>query len=120
MEVTLPIKPECLGKANYFALRVRGDSMIGAGINEGDYVIVQQQETANHGDIVVAVLGDETTVKFLRISGKGLFLEAANPAYPPISLTGKGHEPNNESHEGISNTKMPVNRSMPRTSPLKY
>jgi len=93
MEGILPIKPERLGKANYFALRVRGDSMIGAGINEGDHVIVQQQETARNGDIVVALLGDETTVKFFRISGKELFLEAANPAYPPIPFTAKAHEP---------------------------
>jgi len=75
-----------LGNGSYFALRVQGDSMLDAGIQEGDYVIVRQQEAANSGEIVIALLGEEVTVKRLRRKGKALFLEAANPAYPPISL----------------------------------
>jgi repressor LexA len=77
-----------LGNGNHFALRVQGDSMIDAGIQEGDYVIVRQQDAANPGDIIVALLGEEVTVKRLRRKGSALFLEAANAAYEPIPLTG--------------------------------
>jgi SOS-response transcriptional repressor LexA len=61
--------------------------MIDAGIHDGDYVIVRQQEAANSGEIVVAVLGEDVTVKRLRKKGAALMLEAANPAYAPIPLT---------------------------------
>jgi len=67
-----------------FALRVRGDSMTGAGILAGDYVIVRQQEGANAGDIVVALLGEEATVKYYRPGRGRVELVAANPAYEPI------------------------------------
>ena len=50
------------GDPSYFALRVRGESMVGAGILSGDIVVVRQQQSADHGDIVVALLGDEATV----------------------------------------------------------
>lgn len=87
-EGTLSLSPELLGTGEHFALRIQGDSMIEAGISNGDYVIVRQQEAANLGEIVVALLGDEVTVKRLRKKGSALFLEAANPAYTPIPLTG--------------------------------
>jgi len=67
-----------------FALRVRGDSMIDAGILEGDYVVVRKQERASAGDIVVGLLDDEATVKYYRPSGTHLELVAANPRYQPI------------------------------------
>ena len=67
-----------------FALRVRGDSMTGAGILAGDYVIVRQQENASAGEIVVALLGDEATVKYYRPVRGRVELVAANPAYEPI------------------------------------
>ena len=82
-----------LGSGDHFALRVQGDSMIDAGIQEGDYAIVQQQDAANPGDIVVALLGEEVTVKRLRRKGSALFLEAANAAYEPIPLTGVSPPP---------------------------
>ena len=75
--------------AGLFALRVRGDSMIGAGILEGDYVVVRSQERASAGDIVVGLLEDEATVKYFRPRGSHIELVAANPAYPPI-IVGKG------------------------------
>jgi repressor LexA len=86
-EGTLSLGPASLGSGPHFALRVQGDSMIGAGIENGDYVLIRQQDTASSGDIVVALLGDEVTVKRLRKKGKALFLEAANAAYAPIPLT---------------------------------
>jgi repressor LexA len=67
-----------------FALKVRGDSMVGAGIMAGDYVVVRQQERANAGEIVVALVGDEATVKYYRPREDSVELVAANPKYEPI------------------------------------
>ncbi|WP_340693623.1 transcriptional repressor LexA [Hyphomonas sp.] len=66
----------------HFALEVKGDSMIEAGILEGDLVILRRTESANTGDIVVALIdGEEATLKRLRRKGASVALEAANPAY---------------------------------------
>ena len=71
----------------YFALRVRGESMLGLGILPGDLVVVHQQETARNGEIVVALLEDEATVKtFSRKDGR-IWLLPANPDYQPIDGT---------------------------------
>lgn len=67
-----------------FALRVRGDSMVGAGILDGDVVIVRRQRVAATGDIVVARVGDDATVKRLRLSRGRVELCPENPAYKPI------------------------------------
>ena len=72
------------GKDGYFALRVKGDSMIEAGIYDGDKVIVRPQETADHGDIVVAMIRDEATVKRLSIHNGEVWLLPENPEYRPI------------------------------------
>lgn len=72
------------GDPNCFALRVRGDSMVGAGILSGDKVVVRPQPTAMDGQIVVALLGDEATVKRLCLRGGRVLLMPENPAYPPI------------------------------------
>ena len=69
-----------------FALQVKGDSMIDADICEGDLVIVRQQPIAENGEIVVALMGDEATVKRLFISDTLIELRAANPAYRPIRI----------------------------------
>ena len=69
---------------DYFALNVRGDSMIGAGILDGDRVVVRAQPTADNGEIVVALLGDSATVKRFRKDGKQIWLLPENPAYDPI------------------------------------
>lgn len=68
----------------YFALRVRGESMINAGILPDDLVVVHQQPAANNGEIVVALLGDEATVKRLKRQGREVWLLPENPAYQPI------------------------------------
>jgi len=66
----------------HFALEVRGDSMIDAGILDGDVVLIQQTQNAENGDIVVALIDrEEATLKRLRKKGKSVALEAANPAY---------------------------------------
>jgi repressor LexA len=73
---------ELLGKGEHFALEVKGDSMIEAGIFEGDTVIIQRTDTATTGDIVVALVDDaEATLKRLRRKGDSIALEAANPTY---------------------------------------
>jgi repressor LexA len=72
----------------YFALHVRGESMINAGILDGDLVVVRRQPVANNGEIVVALLGDEATVKrFSRRNGH-VWLLPENEAYTPIDGTG--------------------------------
>jgi len=72
------------GTGDLFALRVRGDSMIDAGILENDYVVVRQQDSATPGDMVVALIEDEATVKFYRPGGNAIELVPANPRYQPI------------------------------------
>ncbi|MEE8105932.1 MAG: transcriptional repressor LexA [Planctomycetota bacterium] len=67
-----------------FGLRVRGDSMRDAGILENDLVLVHRQETARHGDIVVALVGDEATVKRFQKKGRRIELHPANPDYETI------------------------------------
>jgi repressor LexA len=72
-----------------FALTVRGESMTGAGILPGDLVIVRRQERAPDGAIVVAAVGDETTVKRLKLRRRRPELHAENPDFPPI-VPGRG------------------------------
>ena len=75
------------GDPSCFALRVRGESMIGAGILDGDRVIVRPQQTAEDGQIVVARIGDEATVKRLRRRDGQIWLLPENPAFSPIDGT---------------------------------
>jgi len=83
IEDHLLLSPDLAGEG-WFALRVRGDSMINAGILEGDLVLVQPQQDAPDGTIIVALVEDEATVKRLdRASGR-VRLIAENPAYEPI------------------------------------
>ncbi len=70
--------------AELFALRVRGDSMVDAAILPGDVVIVRQQDSAQSGEVVVAMVDDEATVKTLRRRGRRVELHPANSAYAPI------------------------------------
>ncbi|MEO0990710.1 MAG: transcriptional repressor LexA [Pseudomonadota bacterium] len=70
------------GNARHYALEVKGDSMIEAGINDGDVVVIREGSTADNGDIVVALVeGYEATLKRFRRRGNAIALEAANPAY---------------------------------------
>ncbi len=72
---------------DYFALNVTGDSMIEAGILDGDIVIVRRQSTAQNGEIVIAMINGEATVKRLKQDGRQIWLMPANPAYQPIDGT---------------------------------
>lgn len=70
------------GRGNHYALEVRGDSMIGVGINDGDIVVIRETDMADNGDIVVALIEDqEATLKKFYRNGSAIALEAANPAY---------------------------------------
>jgi len=70
------------GSGEHYALEVKGDSMIDAGINDGDVVVIREGETADNGDIVVALIKDqEATLKRFHRKGTAIALEAANPAY---------------------------------------
>ena len=73
--------------SEHFALQVKGDSMINAGILDGDYVIVRQQPTANDGDIVVALLGEEATVKRFFKTDEHIRLQPEHPTMEPIIVT---------------------------------
>jgi repressor LexA len=79
---TINVPPELLGAGEHFALEVRGDSMIEAGILDGDTVLIRKQDTAGTGEIVVALVdNEEATLKRLRKRGNAVALEAANPSY---------------------------------------
>jgi len=79
---TIDVPPELLTKGEHFALEVKGDSMIDAGILEGDTIIIRKGEDAGNGDIVVALVDEEeATLKRLRRRGDSIALEAANQAY---------------------------------------
>jgi repressor LexA len=79
---SIVVPPEMLSPGEHFALEVRGDSMIEAGIFEGDTVLIRKTDTADTGDIVVALVDEEeATLKRIRRKGASIALEAANPAY---------------------------------------
>jgi len=79
---TIHVPPEILSSGEHFALEVRGDSMIEAGIFEGDLALIRKSDTAETGDIIVALIDEEeATLKRLRKKGASIALEAANPAY---------------------------------------
>ena len=78
------VSADFLGKGNHFLLRVSGDSMIEAGILDGDLVIVRSQEVASNGDIVVALIDDEATVKRFYHRNDYVELRPENPAMEPI------------------------------------
>ncbi len=78
----LMVPENMLGAGEHFVLEVQGDSMLNAGILDGDYVVIRKTDSATSGDIVVAlVMGQEATLKRLRKKGASIALEAANPAY---------------------------------------
>lgn len=83
--MSLPI--DIVGDSASFMLSVRGESMIEAGINDGDYVVVKQQQTANNGDIVVAIIEDGATVKTFYKESDHIRLQPENSTMAPIVVT---------------------------------
>ncbi|MEV4691361.1 transcriptional repressor LexA [Micromonospora echinospora] len=85
VEEILSLPTELVGRGTLFALHVRGDSMIEAGIAHGDVIVVRQQPVADNGDIVAALIDDEATVKQYRIRDGHVELVPGNPRYPVIA-----------------------------------
>ncbi len=89
VEELLPLHEQFTGTGPTFMLRVRGDSMVDAGIFGGDFVVVRQQPEAQNGDIVVAgIPGDEATVKTFSRRGEQIVLTPANPTHEPMVFDG--------------------------------
>jgi repressor LexA len=87
VEEVLPLPADFTGEGDLFMLRVRGDSMIGAGILDGDFVVCRSQNTADDGDIVVAgIPGDEATVKTFTRTGDRVVLLPANERLGPMEF----------------------------------
>jgi repressor LexA len=87
VEELLPLPEDFTGTGSLFMLRVRGESMIEAGILDGDYVVVRQQPDADNGDIVVAGIPDEeATVKHFRRRNDRIILTPANPVFEPMDF----------------------------------
>ncbi len=81
---TLPVPAALLGAGDHYALEVSGDSMIEAGILDGDYALIRRTDTARDGEIVVALVrGEEATLKYLRRENGRVRLDPANAAYEP-------------------------------------
>lgn len=90
IEGEVPVPKAMLGTTDRaFLLRVKGDSMIGAHIADGDLVLIRPQQTAENGDLVAALLGDEATIKRFHSDDGEAILLPANPAYQPIPLRGR-------------------------------
>jgi len=87
IEDTFPVPVDFLDNSDVFMLIIKGDSMIGAGIFNGDYVLVRQQNHAINGDIVVALLEDEATVKTFYKENNVIRLQPQNPYMNPIIVT---------------------------------
>ena len=88
IEEILPLPTDLVGNDPVFMLRVRGDSMIDAGIFDGDLVVVRRQADAANGDIVAALVdGEEATVKRFRRDGSDVVLVAENPDFDPMVFT---------------------------------
>ncbi len=81
---TIPLPTEIVGDSSSFLLKVRGDSMIEIGINDGDYVVVREQPTANNGDVVVAIVEDGATVKTFYKEHDHVRLQPENSSMDPI------------------------------------
>jgi repressor LexA len=79
-----PLPKELVGEGELFMLKVAGDSMIGAAIADGDWVVIRQQSDAESGEIVAAMIDGEATVKTLKRSDNHIWLMPHNAAYPPI------------------------------------
>jgi repressor LexA len=100
----IPVSSSLFGaKKADFALKVKGDSMTGDHILDGDIIIARSQNTADNGDIVVALIGDEAVVKKIYRSKDKVELRSSNPAYLPIKITAASNDKAGESSQGSKN-----------------
>ena len=87
VEAIYPLPRELVGEGQLFMLRVRGESMIEAGVFDGDLVVIREQPQVEQGEMCAALIDGDATVKFFRRSRSGeVFLDPANPAYEPIPV----------------------------------
>lgn len=84
LEGFFPLPQQFATGGSFFVLRVEGDSMTGAGIEDGDYVVVRRQQTVENGEIAAVLLGEEATVKRFYRRESGFLLQPENEAYEPI------------------------------------
>jgi repressor LexA len=88
VEEVYPLPRDLVGEGTLFMLRVRGESMLQAGVLPGDFVVVRQQPTVEQGEMCAAMIDEEATVKFFRRTRAGeIFLDPANDGYEPIPVT---------------------------------
>ena len=87
VEDVFPLPRELVGEGSLFLLKVVGESMVDAAICDGDWVVVRQQNSANNGDVVAAMIDGEATVKTFKRSGKKVWLLPHNPLFEPIDGT---------------------------------
>jgi repressor LexA len=89
IEEVMPLPTELVGDGPVFLLEVKGDSMINAGIHEGDLVAIHKQPDARDGEIVACLIdGEEATIKRLQRKGGKVYLHSENPAYEPMVFSG--------------------------------
>jgi repressor LexA len=89
IEEIYPLPTELVGREPVFMLRIRGDSMMNVGIYDGDYVVVQKQQTARNGQVVAALVdGEEATIKTFHRSDTAVTLTPENDAYEPMIFSG--------------------------------
>lgn len=86
IEEWISVPNDMAGSEKCFLLRVRGDSMTGHGILDGDIVVVDPEFEFSSGDVVVAIIDDEATIKKLRVDGETIVLEPGNPSYEPMAI----------------------------------
>ncbi len=91
VEAMLPLPRDWVGDGTLFALNVRGESMIEAGVLDGDVIVIRQQPSVEQGEMCAALIDGEATVKFFRRTKSGeIFLDPANDAYEPIPMPADG------------------------------
>jgi repressor LexA len=90
IEDVMPLPASIVGDGTFFMLKVKGESMLDAGIHDGDYVVIRKQDDATSGEIVAALLEDEATVKTLIRKDGRTILRPENPAFEPIEVKGDG------------------------------
>ena len=116
---TISVPPDMLGSGEHYALEVRGDSMVDAGILDGDMALIQRNETADTGDIVVALIDEEeATLKRFRRRGASIALEPANTSYEVRILPPNRVQDSGQADRAVPEILTGFRRSPPLTTKL--